>query len=92
MLAWAVLPPLAVCLFEGLAFRSAHFALWLRHRLIGWFELAFDSRASRGIFMEPLAALDPRHFLTSSGLWSGLEFAVVCLVLAVRLRRDRGPL
>jgi ABC-2 type transport system permease protein len=88
---WAVLPPLAVCVFEGIAFRTSHFAQFLKYRLIGWFTQAFIRQASGGPD-DPLAHLTPGRFLATPGLWIGLAFAVAFLAAAAHLRRHRDPI
>ena len=89
---WAVLPPLAICAFEGMAFSTTHFASWLRYRLIGWHTQAFVVHARDGVAHDPLAHLTPGRFLGTPGLWIGLAFAVVFLAAAVRVRRNRDPI
>ena len=88
---WAVLPPLAVCLFEAVAFRTHHFPRFLGHRLIGWFTLAFVNPAGGGPD-DPLAHLTPGRFLAAPGLWIGLAFAVAFLAATAHLRRHRDPI
>jgi ABC-2 type transport system permease protein len=89
---WAVLPPLAVVVFEKIAFNSTHFGAWLRYRLIGWFPRAFVPHERGSGTIEPLAALTPGTFLISPGLWAGLLFAALFLYAAVRVRRRREPI
>ena len=86
---WAVLPPLAIGIFEKIVFHSAHFAAFMGYRVGGGRE-AVDS-------MQGNSALDHVHltpgaFLATPGLWIGLVFAAVFLVAAARLRRRRGPI
>jgi ABC-2 type transport system permease protein len=88
---WAVLPPLAIAVFERIAFQSSHFGRWLGWRLAGWFAQAFVPRV-RGTAVEPLASLTPVKFLTTPGLWAGLLFAALFLFAAVRVRRHREPI
>jgi ABC-2 type transport system permease protein len=89
---WAVLPPLAIAVFERIAFQSAHFGGWLRYRLIGWFTQAFIPHVRGAGPIEPLAAMTPGRFLSTPGLWAGLFFAAVFLAAAVRVRRHREPI
>jgi ABC-2 type transport system permease protein len=89
---WAVLPPLAVCVFEGIAFRTSHFAQFLKYRLIGWFTQAFVHPGSGAGPDNPLAHLTPGRFLATPGLWIGLAFAALFLAAAAHLRRHREPI
>jgi ABC-2 type transport system permease protein len=93
---WAVLPWLALCAVERIAFNTSHFAAMLGHRVTGSFEDAFvvvqHPRGAHVPMVDRLAQLDPLKFLSSPGLWIGLVFAVAFLAAAVRLRRYRGPL
>jgi ABC-2 type transport system permease protein len=88
---WAVLPPLAIAVFERIAFQSSHFGRWLGWRLGGWFTLAFVPRV-KGTAVEPLAAMTPGRLLAWPGLWAGLFFAALFLAAAVRVRRRREPI
>ncbi len=93
---WAVLPWLAVCIVEKIAFNTSHFASMLGRRLTGSFEDAFvlagQPHGAIVPMVDRLTELAPLKFLSSPGLWIGLVFAAVFLALAVRLRRYRGPL
>lgn len=86
---WAVLPPLAIAAVEKIAFNSAHFASFLKDRLIGGVGEAFVFKAPHGT--DSLERLTPLNFLSSPGLWIGLIFAAIFIAAAVRLRRDREP-
>jgi ABC-2 type transport system permease protein len=87
---WAVFPPVAVCVFEKLAFNTHYFASLLGYRFVGWFTRAFAEHVDPHFI--PLSQLAPLKFLTTPGLWVGLVFAAMFLAAAVRLRRDRGPI
>jgi len=93
---WAVLPPLAIAIFERIAFHTSYFGLLLRDRLFGFAEGAFDLKDKSGVPVDPhfmpLAQLAPGRFLSSPGLWMGLAFAAACIAAAVRLRRYREPI
>jgi ABC-2 type transport system permease protein len=93
---WAVLPWLAVCAVEKIAFNTSHFAAMLGRRLTGSFEDAFVvvpyPKGAHVPIVDRLTQLDPVKFLSTPGLWIGLVFAAAFLAAAVRLRRYRGPL
>ena len=88
---WAVLPAVAIGVFERVAFGTAHFGALLHYRLGGAMREAFTAEASGG-HVTLLSQLDPGRFLTSAGLWLGLVFAAAFLAAAARLRRHRGPI
>lgn len=93
---WAVLPWLAVCMVERIAFGTAHFAHLLERRVFGSYEDAFvNLPLPHGKVIptvDQLAQLAPLKFLSTPGLWIGLVVAVAFLVGASRLRRYHGPL
>lgn len=89
---WAVLPWLAVCALEAMAFRTSYFASFLKDRLAGWYTQAFVIPAHGTVPANPLTQLTPGRFLSTPGLLIGLVVAAVFLALAVRMRRDRGPI
>ena len=93
---WAILPPLAICFFEKLVFRTMHFAHLLVYLVTGGATNAFSFRTPSGTPVDPhfipLAQITPGRFLSSPGLWIGLAFAAVFLAAAVRLRRYREPI
>ncbi len=88
-LLWAVLPPLAIGVFERIAFHSSHFANLLQHRVGGGAEAA---PSMQGNFPHPGMHFTPGNFLSTPGLWIGLLLAAVFLAAAVRLRRYREPI
>jgi ABC-2 type transport system permease protein len=86
---WAILPVLAICVVEKIAFNTSHFLAMLGYRLEGGPEaIAFPGRFPIGPGMQ----LTPGKFLSSPGLWTGLVFAAAFLAAAVRLRRYREPI
>jgi ABC-2 type transport system permease protein len=86
---WAVLPVLAICVVEKIAFNTWHLAALLGRRLAGGAEVvAFPGRFP----IDPGMQLTPGKFLSSPGLWIGLVFALALLAAAVRLRRYREPI
>ncbi len=93
---WAVLPPLAIGVFEKIAFHTSYFGSLLKERLFGFAAGAFDLRDKAGVPVDahfiPLTQLAPGRFLSSPGLWIGLAFAAACIAAAVRLRRYRDPI
>jgi ABC-2 type transport system permease protein len=100
---WALLPPLALCLLEKLAFNSTHLLMLLGDRLSGGYSHAFVSHAhvagthmaGKGPPRVPLVGLsqlDPGKFLAAPGLWIGLVLAAACIAGAVWLRRRREPI
>jgi ABC-2 type transport system permease protein len=86
---WAFLPPLAIGVFEKIAFHSSHFAALLENRFSGGSEAV---ASMMGDPFTPGVHLAPGAFLTSPGLWIGLAFAAIFLFAAARLRRCREPI
>jgi ABC-2 type transport system permease protein len=89
---WAVLPPLALGLFEWMAFQTTHFGRFVRYRVAGAMAEAFVlTPADKGLVLR-FTQLDPLGFLGSAGLWTGLIAAGALLAGATRLRRNREPI
>ncbi len=85
---WAVLPPLALCVIEKIAFDSNRFGAFLAYRL----EVLHQAFAEqpRGAFALPEP--DPAAFLSNPDLWTGLAVAAAFLAAAVWVRRYREPI
>ncbi len=88
---WVVLPPMILLMLERMIFRSALLLSVVRYRLLGALDEAFRNTPKKGD-VSRLSQLDPLGFLTTPGLWAGLIFAALCVVAAVRLRRNREPI
>lgn len=89
---WAVMPPLALGIFEKIAFGTLHTLDLLKYRLFGMSHLAFSYQKPETLIQGSFIHLTPGNFFSSLDVWLGLAFAAACLVIAVRLRRYRGPL
>jgi ABC-2 type transport system permease protein len=89
-LLWTVIPPLAIGVFEKIAFQTSHFAELLNYRFSGGPE-AMTSMMGDMPF-EPGMHIAPVAFLTAPGLWGGLLVAAALLFAAARVRRYRSPI
>jgi ABC-2 type transport system permease protein len=92
---WAVLPLLAIGIFERLTFGTSHFASLIKYRLMNWAAEAFafhPHNPQGNPTIDSLAQLTPGRYLSTPGLWIGLLFAAAFLFAAIRLRRYRGPI
>jgi ABC-2 type transport system permease protein len=89
---WAVLPFIAIQIFEKITFGTSYFGSLIRHRLMGFAPHAFGFHGEGHPTVDSLAQLTPGRYLSSLGLWIGLVVAVGLIAAAVRLRRYRGPL
>ena len=89
---WAVLPLIAIQIFERITFGTSYFGSFVKHRLMGFAADAFDFQGRDHPTISSLAQLTPGRYLSSPGLWIGLVFAVAFIAAAVRLRRYRGPI
>ena len=89
---WAVLPLIAIQIFERITFGTSYFGAFVKHRLFGFAPDAFDFQGRGHPTISSLAQLTPGRYLSSPSLWIGLLFAAAFLAAAVRLRRYRGPL
>ena len=87
---WAVLPLLAIGVFEKIVFHTSHFAAMLGQRISGSGAEAFTMPGS--FPTDPMTHLTPGNFLSSPDLWIGLAVAAAFLAAAVRLRRYQGPI
>ena len=89
---WAVLPLIAIQIFERITFGTSYFGSLVRQRLMGFGPGAFDFQAHGKPTIDSLSQLTLGRFLSTPGLWFGLIFAAVFIAAAIRLRRYRGPL
>src|SRR5213596_3272027 len=89
---WAVIPLLAISIFETITFNTSHFIRMLGNRLMGFAAEAFDFQGQHNPDIHSLAQLTPGRYLSAPDLWIGLAFAAAFIFAAVRLRRYRGPI
>jgi ABC-2 type transport system permease protein len=87
---WAVMPFIAISIFEKITFNTTYFFSMVKNRVFGAGDVAFNLHDSFSI--DSLAQLTPGRFLSAPGLWLGLIFAVAFVIAAIRRRRYRGPL
>jgi ABC-2 type transport system permease protein len=88
---WVVLPCVIVSAVEKGALGTSHFWSFIKYRLNGAMHEAFDvEKLEKPVF--GYSQLKLVNFLTTPGLWGGLVFAVLCLAITVRLRRNREPI
>jgi ABC-2 type transport system permease protein len=88
---WALAPPLALSLFELLAFHTHYAWSLLNSRLVDGLA-AFSAGGKGKAPIHDLSQIDPMPFLTGSGLWGGLAFAVAAFAACVWLRRRSDPI
>lgn len=86
---WAFVPPIALCYFEKITFNTTYLTSILFDRITGTGREAIMVPGTMP--MDPRTELTPGNFLGSSGLWVGLAVTALFLIIAVRLRRARGP-
>jgi len=93
---WVLFPPLAIGIFEKIAFGTSHFHAFVGDRVAGFASRAFAFTMPDGAPLDPhfipLGQLTPGKFLATPGLWVGLLVAALFVAAAARLRRDRGPI
>jgi ABC-2 type transport system permease protein len=90
---WAAVPLLVVGVLERIVFNTSYFGFWLGNRL-GADPMAGNSAHQHATKTVTIASITPQgwtQFLVSPGFWFGLALTAVFLLLAVRLRRVRGP-
>jgi ABC-2 type transport system permease protein len=91
-LLWAVLPVLAIGIFEKIAFNTSYFATMLKDRFSGGSEDMASMSGGASMVLKPTAHLAPAQILISPGLWIGLAVFALFLAAAVRMRRYKGPI
>jgi ABC-2 type transport system permease protein len=89
---WAVLPLIAIQIFEKITFGTQYFGLFVKNRLMGFAPHAFYFQGRDHPTISSLAELTPGRYLSSPGLWIGLAVAAAFLAAAIRMRRYRGPI
>ncbi len=90
---WAALPPLALGVLEKMAFNTSIFALALGNRLAADpMEGGTTPTEHKAMTIANITPHGWTQFLVSPGFWLGLALTAVFLLLAVRLRRQRGPI
>src|SRR6266404_1419763 len=60
---WAVLPPLAIAVFEKITFNTSYFTSMLKNRLLDVGDTAFHFQMHRSISIDMLSQLTPGRFL-----------------------------
>jgi ABC-2 type transport system permease protein len=90
---WAVGPPIALTVFERLAFGTHYVDAILRDRFKGALTAAFGSTMdAKGHMHIDADHLDPLKFVSSPGLWIGLIVAAGLFAAVVWQRRYRTPI
>jgi len=90
---WAFGPPLALCIFEKLAFNTGYVWSLLHYRVSGAISEAFDIHSSSGgVIQFDVQQMDPLKFMFTPGLWVGLMVAGALFAAVVWQRRYRAPI
>ena len=89
---WAILPPIALCVLEGIIFHTKYVADMLGMRLNGGFAAAFAMSAPDGVDRMGMPHITREQFFTSPDLWVGLLVAAGFIAAAVWLRRRGEPI
>jgi len=88
---WAILPPLALCLIEKIAFGTGYLGNMLKNRIAGGIDQAFTYIPVHNPTVMPMPQLNPVGFVTSPQVWIGLLVAAGFITASVWLRRYREP-
>ncbi len=100
---WALMPPAAIALAEGITFGTRHFLGLINARLSDGLRFAFVDPAtsvdgqhfkfdSERLPDSLFSIMDPARFLSQPGLWIGLGVAAAFIAAAIWMRRYREPL
>ena len=89
---WAVGPPIALSVFEQLAFRTKYVDALIRYRLSGGLTELYAARFSGRGNVKFDDHLDPAKFFSAPGLWIGLVVAAAFFAAVVWQRRYRTPI
>jgi ABC-2 type transport system permease protein len=87
---WAALPFILIGIVEKLTFNTTHFMNWLKYRFGG--APAGNAYPGGDMAMHAWSHLHLGDALLNPGLWTGLGFAALCVLLATRMRRSREPM
>jgi len=87
---WATVPLLAIGIVERIAFSTSLFAHMLGYRFSGGGEPTGSRATSIEALLMPNQTVG--QFLINPGLWTGFALTAVFLVVAMRVRRSRGPI
>ncbi|HYH06573.1 MAG TPA: ABC transporter permease [Thermoanaerobaculia bacterium] len=88
-LVWAVMPLMVISAFEKGVFGSMNFMNMLQYRVGGAMKEAFVFQTGA---IDEFSQLSIGRYVSRPGLWGGLLFAFLCVVLAIHLRRKREPI
>jgi hypothetical protein len=88
---WATLPPIAIGVFEKIAFNTSYFAELLGFRSDGGARQS-SATGMGAMSMDSLTRPLPGELLGSPRFWGGLVITAIFLAMAARLRRQRGPI
>jgi ABC-2 type transport system permease protein len=88
---WAVAPPIALSVFERLAFGTTYVGDLLGKRVTVPSEVAFQVHGRASPILN-LPMPDPVSFFTSPGLWVGLLVGAAFFAAAIWLRRRADPI
>src|SRR5205814_7345348 len=69
---WAVLPIIAIQIFERITFGTSYFGSFVKHRLFGFAPDAFDFQGRGHPTISSLAQLTPERYLSSQSHWIAL--------------------
>ena len=89
---WAILPWVAIIFFERITFGTYYFYSFIKYRFTSFAATAFNFPDPKHPCFDSLSQLTLGRYLATPGLWIGLVVGVVFLVVAIRMRRYRGPI
>lgn len=91
-LIWAVMPFFLLAFFERIAYHTHHVGDFVKNRFAGVFFAAFSDHYTHHNHVNFNFDWTPGHFLATPGLWEGLLFTALALILIIRLRRSNHPI
>jgi ABC-2 type transport system permease protein len=87
---WAFVPPIALLFLEKFAFGTTHLRDLLASRFTG--EGMDSITMPQTMPTHPMTQLTPLRFFTSTSFFVGIVIFVLCVAVAARMRRQRGPI